>query len=596
LREVSVREFSGAVRRLHADVLAMSGGWSPTVHLFKQAGGVLRWDNERVALRPDGVVQAAISVGAANGEFELANAVADAAAGVNAALAKLGRAPGAPEPPRARAPSGRVEPLWRVKARGKAFVDFQNDVTASDIELAEREGFRSVEHLKRYTTLGMAPDQGKTSNVNALAIMSELTHKTIAEVGTTGYRFPFTPTALGVFGGYDRGAIFRPARRMPAHQNHVAAGAVFEEYGGWLRPAYYPLTGEAAHQAEQREALAVRTTAGLFEGSPLGKIEVKGPDAGEFLDRIYANTMSTLKVGKLRYGLMLNELGVAIDDGVCARLGDDRFLVGSTGAGGDRIAAWLEEWLQCEWLDLNVIVAPVTTALAVLTVTGPKAREILQAVGVDFDVSAAALPHMTFREGAVGGLWARVCRVSFTGEASFEVNVAASDAPKLWEKFLRIGAPYGLIPVGIDAWMLLRTEKGFLHIGADTDGTTSALDVGWGHVLKRKHDFIGRRSLTRPADQDADRFQFVGLEGVDDARVLPIGAHVRTSSGSGASDGYVTSSGFSPVLKRGVALGMVRSGRARVGEILQLHVPEGVRRVRVIKPCVYDTEGVRIHA
>lgn len=595
LRQISVREYSGAVRRFDVDVLAMSGGWSPTVHLFKQAGGALRWDPERVALRPDSVAQAAIAVGAANGEFELTNVIDDALAGAAAALAALGRAPPASAPRRGARGNG-TAPLWRVKAKGKAFVDFQNDVTVSDIALAEREGFRSVEHLKRYTTLGMAPDQGKTSNVNALAIMGELTERSIPEVGTTGYRFPFTPTPIGAFGGFDRGEIFRPARRMPAHDEHVAAGAVLEEYGSWLRPAYYPLAGESAHQAEQREALAVRNGAGLFEGSPLGKIEVKGADAAEFLDRIYANTMSTLKVGKLRYGLMLNELGVAIDDGVTARLSDDLFLVGTTGAGADRIAAWLEEWLQCEWLDLNVIVAPVTTAMAVITISGPKAREILREVGVSFDISAADFPHMSFREGEVGGFWARVCRVSFTGETSYEVNVRATDAPRLWRALVAAGRPHGLSPVGVDAWMLLRTEKGYLHIGADTDGTTTALDLGWGQVLKRKHDFIGRRSLSRPADQSADRLEFVGLESADDTRALPIGAHLRALGVRGPSEGFVTSTGFSPSLGRGVALGMVRGGRSRVGQLMELHSGGRVRHVRVIKPGVYDPEGARLNA
>ena len=323
LSQVLVRRDDGSLARMAADLLAMSGGWNPTVHLFSQSGGRLAWDPTIAAFRPDVSVQAETSVGAAKGLLS----------------SRDGQ-------------RWTIEPRWRVDAPGKAFVDFQNDVTTTDIELAAREAFVSVEHLKRYTTLGMAPDQGKTSNVNALAIMAELTGRSIPETGTTRFRFPYTPVSFGVLAGPSRGELFRPIRRLAAHDRHVAAGAVFEEYGGWLRPACYIAAGETTHAAEQREALAVRRAVGLFDGSPLGKIEVKGPDAAKFLDRIYANALSTLEVGRARYGLMLNELGVVIDDGVTLRLADDHFLVGTSGAGAAKIAAWLEEWLQVrvDWL------------------------------------------------------------------------------------------------------------------------------------------------------------------------------------------------------------------------------------------------------
>ena len=588
LKAVTVRERGGRESRVHCDVLAMSGGWNPTAHLFSQSGGKLAWDDQIAAFRPDVSVQAEVSVGAANGQFALGTALS---AGWTAGG-------GTAEAPVAldAAPAWTIEPLWRVEAPGKAFVDFQHDVTAADIALAKREAFVSVEHLKRYTTLGMAPDQGKTSNVNALAIMSELTGQGVAQTGTTRFRFPFTPLSLAALGGQTRGDLFRPYRRLPTHERQAAAGAVFEDYGGWLRPAYYPRPGETAHDAERREAQVVRQAVGIFEGSPLGKIEVVGPDAAEFLDRIYANTMSTLKVGRARYGLMLNELGVLIDDGITLRLDEDRFLVGTTGGGADRIAAWLEEWLQCEWRDLKVLTVPISTAWAVATLSGPRAREVLAAVGVDFPIDAEAFPHMTFREGHVAGIPARVVRASFTGEVTYELNVPADRAEELWERLAKAGEPFGLTPVGIDAWMVLRTEKGFLHIGADTDGTTSPVDVGWGTVLKRKHDFVGRRSLTRPDNLRQDRLQFVGLEAVDSTEALPIGAHLNSPGAARASEGFVTSAGFSPALGRGVALGMVRGGQARHGEELEIVTggPVGLR-VRITKPGAYDIDGERLN-
>jgi sarcosine oxidase subunit alpha len=587
---VEVRRSNGVISRIRTDLLAVSGGLNPAVHLFSQSGGKLVWDEAIAAFKPGMSVQAEVSVGAAAGVFALKSALAD---GARAGAHEAGPVPQTEADNR----PWTIEPLWQVNAPGKAFVDFQNDVTASDVALAAREAFVSVEHLKRYTTLGMAPDQGKTSNVNALAIMAGLTGRSIPETGTTRFRFPYTPATVGVLGGRARGELFQPLRRLPTHERQAAAGAVFEEYGDWLRPAYYPRAGESAHAAEQREALAVRQAVGLFEGSPLGKIEVVGPDAAEFLDRIYANTMSTLKVGRARYGLMLNELGVVFDDGVTLRLADDRFLVGTTGAGAALVGAWLEEWLQCEWRDLKVLTAPITSSWAVLTLSGPKARQVLEAAGVDFPVGPKDFPHMTFRDGHVAGVRARVVRASFTGEASFEINVPADDAPALWDILVSAGAPHGLMPVGIDAWMLLRTERGFLHVGADTDGTTAVGDIGWGHVLKRKHDFVGRRSLTRPDNLRTDRLEFVGLEAVGSNEPIPIGAHLRGRATGQGSEGYVTSAGFSPILGRGVALGMVRSGRSRHGEELEVVTPEGRgRRVRVGPPAAYDPDGERLDA
>lgn len=583
-------------RWVRCDTLLMSGGHNPTVHLFSQSGGQTRFDEATASYVPGRSVQAERSVGAARGSFGLNAALAEGFEAGRDAAAMLGFAATAQKPP--AAPEERREaPLlavWHVPGgSGKAFVDFQNDVGAGDIALSARENFQSVEHLKRYTTLGMAADQGKTSNVNALAIMASLTGRSIEETGHTRYRFPFVPMALGALAGRNRGDVFRPLRRLPAHGWHEEAGAVFEDFGGWARPAYYPRPSESRRLAEYRETMAVRNGVGLFDGSPLGKIEVKGPDAARFLDLIYANSMSSLKAGKVRYGLMLSEQGVVIDDGVATRLADDHFLVGTSSGGAERMAAWMEEWLQCEWLDFDVLVAPVTTAWGVVTVTGPRAKALLEAAGTD--IALEGLTHMSFATGSLAGVTARVFRVSYTGEASFEVNVPARSTEAVWRRLMKAGAAFGVTPIGVDAWDVLRTEKGYLHIGADTDGTTTALDVGWAHIMKKQNDFVGKRSLLRPADQDADRLNFVGFEVAAGIARPPIGSHaVRLGPHGPESEGYVTSSADSPTLGRPVALGMLKNGRARMGETLRFRCDGGEFEATVVDPAFYDKEGERL--
>lgn len=586
LRSVTVRRSDGGTVRIDCDLLAMSGGNNPNVNLFSQSGGRLAFDEALTAFRPDQSVQNEQSIGAAAGLWTLGEALA----GGHAAGGGSGT------PPRATQShaSPAITACWHIDAPGKAFVDMQNDVSADDIGLAARESFRSVEHLKRYTTLGMASDQGKTSNVNALAIMAGLTGQSVAATGTTRFRFPFVPVALGSFAGRAHGELLRPLRRLALHDRHVALGAIMEDYG-WVRPSAYPRADESRFEAEQREARTVRDGVGIFDGSPLGKIEVRGPDAGKLLDFIYASTISTLKVGKVRYGLMLNELGVVIDDGVCARLGEDHFLVGASSAGADRIAAWLEEWLQCEFVDYDVLVAPVTTSWSVVTLTGPKARDLLGEAGVDFPLDGESFPHMSFQTGSIAGIPARVMRVSYTGETSYEINVPTARTAELWDLLMRLGQPHGIAPIGIDAWNLLRLEKGYLHIGADTDGTTTPLNIGWDHVMRRKGDFAGKRSLMLDLHKDPKRLQLVGLsaEGRD---MLPIGAHlVRGQGADRASDGFVTSSAFSPVFGKGVALALVHGGADRIGETVALE-HEGRRlTATIVKPTLYDPEGARLN-
>ncbi|MEA1672718.1 sarcosine oxidase subunit alpha family protein [Nitrospirillum sp. BR 11163] len=588
----------GGRRRVSCDALGMAGGWNPVVHLHCQAGGGLRWDEAGLMFTPGPARQACRSAGAGNGSLGLADCLAEGHAAGLDAVAACGLAPTGTATPRAEAASSlAIQALWSVPG-GKAWVDFQNDVTADDIVLAAAENFRSVEHLKRYTTLGMAVDQGKTSNVNGLAILARQCGLSIPRTGTTRFRPPYTPVTLSAFRGPYRANLFRPRRLMPAHDWHQAHGAVFEDFSGWQRPAHYLRPGEDRDQAVRREALAVRTAAGLFEGSPLGKIEVKGPDAADFLDRVYVNTMSTLKLGRLRYGLMANENGVIMDDGVVARLAPDHFLVGTSSGNAGRVAEWLEEWLQCEWTGLRVLTAPVTSAWATLTLTGPRARAILDQVGVDFDPGAQHFPHMAFRDGHVAGIPARVARVSFTGEVSYEINVPAGEGTALWRRIMTVGAPLGLQPVGVDAWMDLRTEKGYLHVGADTDGTTTPLDVGWGPVIARKaKDFVGKRSLMRPDALRGDRLNFVGLEPVDPTQPLPVGAQLTLDAAEGGpTGGHVTSGCVSAVLGRPVALAMIRGGRDRMNQLAWVLGPSSPIPARIVPPLFYDPEGERLNA
>jgi sarcosine oxidase subunit alpha len=539
---------------------------------------------------PDRTVQPVQVIGAANGTMSMAEGFREALAAVAVAADAI------EAPPADTMPPYRILPLWQVPGSGKAFVDFANDVTAGDVALAARENYVSVEHLKRYTTLGMGIDQGKTSNVNGLAIMGERTGRAPAAVGTTRFRPPYAPVTIGTYAGTQVGQMYRPLRYLPAHAFHLERGAVLEEFGGWLRPTAYLQHGEDWEAAARREAGAVRAGVGLFDGSPLGKIEVSGPDAGRFLDRIYVGTASTLKPGRARYGLMLNENGIVVDDGVFIRRDQDSFLVHTTSGGAERIAGVLEEWLQCEWVDLDVTVVQVTAQWANMTISGPNARQLLQAVGTDIDLAADSFAHMSYREGTVAGCEARIARVSYTGEISFEISVAAGKGEWLARLLWQHGEPIGLVPYGIEALMILRTEKGYLHVGVDTEGTTLPDDIGMaGPIAKKASDFVGRRSLSRSDALRKDRLQLVGLLAGDASRLHP-GAHIM----GGATvpcpiDGYVTSSADSPTLHHPIALALVRNGRRRLGETVEVYDMGVTRQARIVDTVFFDKEGARLH-
>lgn len=603
------RSLRGARRWIACDALAMSSGWNPTVHLYSQAGGRVRYEPALACLVPEHCRQRVRIAGAANGEFSLVTAVASGTrAGEEAArdalqAASSHAATGASMravPQDLRTESFAISQMRRTPGGPslRQWVDFQHDVTTADIELAVRENYVSVEHLKRYTTTGMAIDQGKTSNLNAMALLGQLTDRPIHEVGTTTFRPQFMPVTLGAIGGGARGGLYAPMRHMPAHDWHERHGASLEDYGGWKRAACYPRPGETREQAIYREVEVVRQRLGLFEGSPLGKIEVRGRDAAQFLHRIYMNNALSLQPGRVRYGLMLNESGIVIDDGVFACLAPEHFLVSTTGANSDRIAAWLDEWHQCEWPQLDVVIVPVTAQWAVLTLAGAAARRLLAALTSDIDFSPEAFPHMSLRTGHLAGIEARVQRVSFSGELSYEISVPANAAVEVWEQLMQRGAEYGIEPVGIEAWLILRLEKGFLHVGTDTDGTTNPLDLGFGPLIDKKSgDFIGRRSLMRAADRREDRRQFVGLEPLNAAEALVPGMHLIAVEGeTRRSVGFVTSAAWSPTLGRSIGLGLLEGGRGRMGEVVTVFDAGRLLQARVVSTSFYDPRGERMNA
>jgi len=444
----------------------------------------------------------------------------------------------------------------------------------------------------------MSVDQGKTSNINALAVMAELSGRKIPEVGTTKFRPPYHPATIGTFAGREIGEGYAPRLEMPAHSWHVAHGAHMEDMG-WQRPECYLREGEDVDAAIRREVLAARHNVGMFDGSPLGKIEVKGPDAATFLNRMYINNAATLKPNVGRYGLMCNENGVVIDDGVFVRLAEDHYLVHTTSGGAARIYQWMEEWLQCEWLDLQVIINNVTTQWANVTVSGPNARKVLEKLDSDIDFSREAFAHMQYRQGTVNGVEARVLRASFTGEISYEISVPARFGMALWEAVYEAGQAFDITPYGVESLMVLRTEKGYLHIGADTDGTTNPLDLGWGFpISKKKDDFIGRRSLSRPNDVREDRFQFIGIEALDKNQSLPIGGHIVSQANPQMpvkTQGYLTSACMSPTLEKSIGLGIVARGNDRIGEEIFIYSNGKTYAAKIVSPTHFDVKGDRLN-
>ncbi|OHV60413.1 sarcosine oxidase subunit alpha family protein [Mesorhizobium sp. LCM 4577] len=577
---------------LGVDCVLVSGGWTPTVHLFSQAKGKLAWSDQLAAFIPGETIDGIGVAGAVAGTVSLSEALASGAA----APGDFGSSSAAPRGTGVEATLGVVS-LWpKPKAKGRVWIDYQSDVTAKDVELAARENFVSVEHLKRYTTLGMATDQGKTSNLNGLALLADITGRGIAEVGTTTYRPPFTPVPFASLAGSRRASMHAPVRRLPLEANHRAAGAVFQEYGGWLRPAYYG-GGEAGASIED-EARRARQSVALFDGSTLGKIEVVGPRAAEFVDFIYYNTMSTLKPGHCRYGFMLSENGVVFDDGVLVRLDEHRFIVSCSSSHVAAVHARLEEWRQDRFGRDAVYIHNATAQYATLTVSGPNARQVVEALDLGAALDDASLPHMAIAAGRFAGDEVRIARVSFTGDRSYEISIRADRAEALWARMRQEGRAFDAVLLGLESLMILRAEKGYIVIGKDTDGTTMPHDLGVaGPRTKRAGEFVGRRSLFTEAANSTDRNQLVGLALAEGEAPLATGAHgVEKRDGRLRSIGFVTSSYQSPTLGRPVALALIERGAARHGETIDVQHLGIVRQARIVAPCAFDPEGRRLHA
>ncbi|MYD95247.1 MAG: sarcosine oxidase subunit alpha, partial [Chloroflexi bacterium] len=486
-------------------------------------------------------------------------------------------------------------------ARAKPqFVDLHEDVTLDDLRLSLREGYESIEHVKRYTTLGMGPDQGKLANPLATGVIAELLGRDPASVGPPRHRPAYSPVSLGAIAGRHIGPLADPVRVTPMQEWHEAAGARFENVGQWRRAWYYPQPGESMHDAVARECLAVRYLVGILDYSTLGKIEITGPDAGEFLDRVYTNAWKRLRPGRCRYGLMLGEDGMIFDDGVTARLDDQRYLMFTSTANAAPVLAWLEQWLQTEWTDLRVYLTSISEHWSNIAVAGPRSRDVLASAGTDIALARQDFPFMTFREGHVAGVPARVFRISFSGERSYEINVPADRACHVWETLVDAGRPFGITPYGTETMHVLRAEKGFIIVGQETDGSVTPGDVGLGRLLSRRKDFLGKRSLGRPDSVRPDRKQLVGLLTDDPAQVLPEGGHVVDTPGPRRPlpmRGHVTSSYFSPVLGRSIALAMVTGGRAALGERLYVANLDDDRWLpaRSRHPVFYDPAGARQH-
>ncbi len=598
----------GGARTLSCDLLLNAGGWTPTVHLFSQSRGKLAWDETIGAFVPGTSVQAERSAGACRGSFTLAQCLAEGHAAGLAAAADAGFPGGSPPAPRAEAQEGARTPgraVWIVPSalpighKAKHFVDFQNDVTAADVRLAHREGYRSVEHLKRYTTMGMGTDQGKTSNINALGILADAQGRPVPEVGHTTFRPPYTPVTIGGFAGEDRGDLLDPIRRTPMHSWHESLGAPFENVGQWRRAWYYPKPGETMHEAVAREAKAVRTAVGIVDASTLGKIDIQGQDAARLLNMVYTNAFSKLEIGRCRYGLMCGEDGMVFDDGVTTRLGENHYLMSTTTGNAARVLGWLESWLQCEWPEMKVYCTSVTEQWATVAINGPLARRLLSELTADIPLDNESFPFMSMREGTVAGIPARVFRISFTGELSYEVNVPASYGSALWQALLTAGEKYHITPYGTEAMHVLRAEKGYIIVGQETDGTTTPQDLGMGWaVSKQKADFFGKRSFARPDTARPDRKHLVGLLTENPSEVIPEGGQIVAELKDRPPMemiGHVTSSYESPNLGRSIALALVKNGRNRMGDTLYIPLPDRTIRAKVTEPRFFDPEGTRIN-
>jgi sarcosine oxidase subunit alpha len=609
LKQVSIMELSkdghstiGLKININCDCLGMSGGWTPAVHLFTQSGGKLKFRDTDQVFIPNKYPSEQISIGSCNGDFELDEIITNSTKNIKDFLniEKI-------DYENLSVTSSKEiikKNIWllpsdKVIGKTKPFVDYQNDATAKDIKLALREGFRSIEHVKRYTTTGMGTDQGKLGNMHALGIIADTAGVKMGELGTTTFRPPYTPLTFGTIVGRNVGEYFDVFRRTPINNWHLENKAKFENVGQWKRAWYYPKNNETMFEAVQRESLAARQSAGILDASTLGKIDIQGSDASEFLNRIYTNAWSKLGIGKCRYGLMLNEDGMVYDDGVTTRLGQNHYIMTTTTGGAANVLGKLEDYLQTEWPELNVYLTSVTDHFATASVCGPNSKKILNKLIPSLDLTDESFPHMSFKEALIGKINCRVMRISFTGEHSYEINVQANYGESLWKKCMEAGKEYNITPYGTETMHLLRAEKGFIIVGQDTDGTMTPIDLQMNWIVSnKKYDFIGKRSLYRSDTIREDRKQLVGLLTENPKEVLEEGAQIVSELNQKPVQmlGHVTSSYFSPNLNKSIALAVIKGGKDMLGK--KLFVPMEDRSIEVIvaDPVFFDKENSRLNA
>jgi heterotetrameric sarcosine oxidase alpha subunit len=601
LTGIQVKLADGSVRHIKCGAVGVSGGWNPNVHLASHQRGRPEWHAEIAAFGPGQTLPQGMSVaGAAAGHLSTYGALKSGVEGATAVLADLGKAATAPELPQAEDAPVKITPFWHVAGAKRAWLDQQNDVTAKDVKLAHQENFVSVEHLKRYTTLGMATDQGKTSNMGGLAIMSELAGKPIPQVGTTIFRPPYTPTAIGAFAGRSRDADFRPVRKTPSHTWAEEQNAVFVEVGMWLRAQWFPQKGETHwRQSVDREVLQTRKSVGICDVTTLGKIDVQGADAATFLNKIYCNPFAKVPVGKVRYGLMLREDGIAMDDGTAARLAEDHFVVTTTTANAVGVYRHMEFVRQCLFPDLDVQLISTTEAWAQYSVAGPNARALLQkVVDPEHDISNEAFPYMACGEVSVGQVRSRLFRISFSGELAYEIAVPTRYGDALIRRLVEAGKEFDAVVYGTEALGVMRIEKGHAA-GNELNGTTSALNLGMGRMVNKKKDSIGSTLSERDGMNGPDALKLVGLKPVDPSKPVPAGAHLMTKGSpvdAAHDQGYVTSACYSPNLGHHIALAFLRSGDSRLGEVIRLVSPltRQDHEVEVVSAHFIDPEGDRL--
>jgi len=610
INAIQVRQLSedaksliGKVQSIECDLLAMSGGCSPAVHLHSQAGGSNVWTDELHCFVPAATRQDNISAGAANGSFDLQSCLQEGKRAGDSAAKRCGfeTAP-CSMPSTEQTPTNALQPLWRVpllkpERCPKQFIDYQNDTTVADIRQAALEGYQNVEHTKRYTALGFGTDQGKLGNINGMAVLAECLQQPIASIGTTAFRPAYTPVTFGALAGEDIGDLFDPVRKTAIHSWHQSNQAEFEVVGQWLRPWYFPKSGEDLDAAVARECLATRNTLGIMDASTLGKIEVTGPDAVNFLERIFTHNIARLKIGRCAYGIILGEDGMVMDDGVVIRHGEQHFYLTTTTGGAASVFSWLERWLQTEWPELEVYLTSVTERWSTIALVGPHSRKLLQDLDSDINFEKSSFPFMSIHSGSLAGFPVQVMRVSFSGELAFEINIESDLALAMWQTLMKAGKEYDITPYGTEAMHVLRAEKGFIIVGQDTDGSMTPVDMGLAWLLSKDKDYLGKRSLNRSDCVREDRKQLVGLLSADGTTVLPEGTQLVDDPNASIPvplSGHVTSSYASACLGHPIALALVKAGRARKGSSIYAALNDGRHvKAEIVSPVFYDPKGER---